>query len=223
MRREIKILVLIAAIIIIAAILGSSYYRGTVQNNDRGPSNAANSALVRSDSATLGKADAKVTLVEFLDPECESCAIFSKTVKKVVNDYGDSVRLVVRYVPLHPNSMPAANFIEAAGEQGKYWEALDLLFAKQDEWGEKHGAPASAPKPDIKALFAKYAGELGLEVEKVNAAVKEEKYAAKIERDQRDAQTMAVRQTPTLFVNGRRLARLYETDLKALIDEELKR
>jgi protein-disulfide isomerase len=219
MSKDVKILGVIAVAIIAAAIIGSYYYRSSVQS-ERRP--AANPALVRDDSATLGPADAKVTVVEFLDPECESCAAFGPVIKKIMADHDGRIRLVVRYMPLHPNSVPAANFLEAALEQGKYWQAQELLFRKQPEWGERHGAPASAPKPDVPALFEKYAQELGLDTEKVAAAIKQNRYAAKIERDRRDGQSLGVRQTPTFFVNGRQLARFSEADLRSLIREELK-
>src|SRR5215207_3746893 len=143
MRNEIKILIVIAAVVVIAVMLGSKLYRDSIQG-ERKLSTAA-SALVRDDSASMGPADAKVTIVEFFDPECESCSAFNPTVKKIMKDYDGKVRLVVRYMPLHPNSMLAATFTEAAGEQGKYWQAHDLLFAKQSEWGERHGAPAGTP------------------------------------------------------------------------------
>jgi protein-disulfide isomerase len=221
MRREIKILAVIAAIVVIAVVLGSNYYRDSVQRETK-PS-TANSALIREDSASLGPADAKVTIVEFFDPECESCSAFNPTVKKIMKDYDGKVRLIVRYMPFHPNSLLAATFIESGGEQGKYWESLQMLFDKQSEWGERHGAPSTAPKPDVKALFYKYAVDLGLDPEKFDAAVKDKRFAAKLEQDRKDGQTLGVRQTPTFFVNGRQLARLASADLTALVEEELKK
>ena len=231
MKKEVKILGAIAIVVIIGALIGASYYRKSVQN-ERGGGNTNNSnksaafleTLVRPDSPTLGAADAPVTLVEFLDPECESCAAFSPTVKKIMSQYDGKVRLVVRYMPLHPNSLRAATLTEAAGEQGKYWQMQELLFQKQPEWGTKHGpAAATTAPPDINALFEKYAMELGLDLAKVNSAVKENRFQAKLDRDLKDGQTLGVRQTPTIFVNGRKLARLNDSDLRALIDEELKK
>lgn len=227
MKKEVKILGAIVVVVLVAAVIGASYYRKSVQDerittntNSSKPSINAE-ALIRPDSPTLGAADAPVTIVEFLDPECESCAGFAPVVKKIMKDYDGKVRLVVRYMPLHPNSLSAATFTEAAGEQGKYWQAQEMLFQKQPEWGTKHGAHAGPPA-DINALFRKYAAELGLDAEKMNAAFAANKYKAKTERDRQDGQTLGVRQTPTLFVNGRKLARLGESDLRALIDEELK-
>lgn len=229
MRKEVKILGAIAIVVIIGAIIGASYYRSSVQNERITTTNSNSNtkpsvnaeALIRSDSPTLGAADAKVTLVEFYDPECESCAAFAPFVKKIMKDYDGKVRLVARYMPLHPNSLSAATFTEAAGEQGKYWQAQELLFQKQPEWGTKHGPNAGAPA-DINQLFRKYAGELGLDMDKMNAAFAENKYKAKTERDRKDGETLGVRQTPTFFVNGRKLVRLGESELRALIDEELK-
>jgi protein-disulfide isomerase len=223
MRNELKIMIVVVAVVAVGAFVASRYYSGTVEKKPAPPlTQAQTEGLIRDHSPTLGPANAKVTIVEFLDPECETCAVFGPIVKKMVKD-DPNIRLVVRYMPLHPNSVPAANFIEAAGEQGKYWEALDLLFQKQPEWGERHGAPASAPKPDITALFEKYARELGLDAEKVKSAVKENRFSAKIDRDKMDGQNLGARQTPSFFVNGRKLARFGEAELKALVAEELRK
>ena len=66
-----------------------------------------------------------------------------------MKDYDGKVRLVLRYMPLHPNSLFAANFLEGAGEQGKYWQAQDLILTKQSEWGTRHGHGHGA-QPDVK-------------------------------------------------------------------------
>jgi protein-disulfide isomerase len=227
MRKEVKILGAIAVVVIIAAIVGANYYRSSIQserltaktNSNKTTANAEN--LVRPDSPVLGAADAPVTVVEFYDPECEACAAFHPIVKKILKEYDGKIRFVARYMPLHPNSLSAATFTEAAGEQGKYWQAQEMLFQKQSEWGTKHGPSPSAPA-DINALFRKYAMELGLDMNKMDGVFAENRYAAKIERDKKDGQSLGVRQTPTFFVNGRRLARIGEADLKSLIDEELK-
>ena len=230
MRKEFLILGAIAIVVIGIAVIGSSYYRNSEQSVRITNSNTGNSSsavnletLVRPDSPTIGAADASITLVEFLDPECESCAAFAPVMKKILKDYDGKIRLVVRYMPLHPNSLRAATLTEAAGEQGKYWEMQELLFQKQPEWGTKHGAGHTAQPVNIDALFEKYAKELGLDLAKINAAVKENRYQTKLQRDLRDGQTLGVRQTPSFFVNGRKLQRFGEADLRALIEDELKK
>ena len=224
MTKQIKILALIGFVVIVAALVGASYYRKSVQG-ERKSAATADGTLVRPDSPTLGPADAPVTVVEFLDPECESCAAFSPVVKKMLKDYDGKVRLVIRYMPFHPNSVLAASWAEAAGEQGKYWEMQELLFRRQPEWGEIHGhgtqVAAAARREPPAVLFERYAAELGLDVERLRAAITQNRYAAKVERDKKDGQSLGVTKTPTFFVNGRQLARFSQQDLRALIEEEL--
>ncbi|MBK7708068.1 MAG: DsbA family protein [Acidobacteria bacterium] len=227
MKNEVKLLIVIGAVVIGVAILGMNYYRSSVQNvrvtgNTNSGAPALNpEVLIRPDSPTLGPANAPVAIVEFVDPECESCATFSPVLKKMVTQYDGKTKLVIRYMPLHPNSVSAANMLEAAAEQGKFWETQALLFEKQPEWGERHGPPTGEPPPNIPVLFEKYAKQLGLDVEKVNAAIKENKYQAKIDRDKRDGQSLGVRQTPTIFVNGRKLLNFSEAGLKSLVESEI--
>ena len=209
----------------VATVVLANYYREAKQR-ERTPTATADNRLVRPDSPTLGPADAPVTIVEFLDPECESCGAFSPVVKKILKDYDGKVRLVVRYMPFHPNSRLAASYTEAAGEQGKYWEMQELLFRRQPEWGEIHGhgaQVAAARREPATVLFDRYAAELGLDVERVRAAVAENRYASKVERDMKDGQGLGVAKTPSFFVNGRMLMRFGEAPLRALIEEELKR
>lgn len=227
MRKETLILGTIVIVAIIALIVGSNYYRRSIQsvrvtsNTNSGKPAVSPEQLERPDSPRLGPADAKVTLVEFYDPECEACAAFAPIVKKIYNDYRGKVRVVLRYMPLHPNSVAAANFTEAAGEQGKYWQAQELLFQKQPEWGAKHGPQTDGSAPTINELFDKYAKELGLDTEKTGRAINERRFEAKVERDKKDGQSLGVRQTPTFFVNGRQVAGLGEAELRSLIDAEL--
>jgi len=206
-------------VVVIAAVIGASYYRKSVQSERKSFASNDN-PLVRPDSQTLGPADAPVTVVEFLDPECESCREFSPRVKKILRDYNGKIRLVVRYMPLHTNSVAAAVATEAAGEQGKYWEMQELLFERQSEWGSGHGAPSGQHEPPL-ALFEQYARELGLDVEKLRDSVAQSRHTVKVDRDKKDGQSLGVSKTPTFFVNGRQLARFSEADLRSLIDEEL--
>ncbi|MEQ1764194.1 MAG: thioredoxin domain-containing protein [Pyrinomonadaceae bacterium] len=220
MKKEVGILLTIVVIVIVGGVIGASYYRGEVQKAPVAPDTSK--VLVRPDSATLGPADAKVTLVEFLDPECESCAALAPQVKALLKEYEGRVRFVARYMPLHRNAKLAAQYTEAAGEQGKYWEYQEKLFAMQGEWGEKHGPGAhAAPTVPVSTLFEKYGKELGLDPMRLNVAAGNSEYANKAERDLNDGKALGVRQTPTFFVNGRKLARLSMPDLRALINEEL--
>ena len=229
MTKEIKILAAIIVAVVAAAGIGTMYYRSSVEseriaatnvNNAKAKPNAA--LLARPDSPSIGPADAKVTVVEFYDPECESCAEFAPIVKRVLADYNGRIRYVARFMPLHPNSLTAATFICAAGEQGKYWEAMELLFEKQPEWGTKHGPqPSVNPNaPTLNQLFDKYARELDLDLPKAAQAVNDRRFQPRIDQDKGDGQALGVRRTPTFLINGRELTKFGEQGLRELIDLE---
>ena len=210
--REARILLLIGLpVVLLFAVLVARNTGG-----DEAPAVPAEqqSRLIREDSPTQGPADAPVTLVEFLDPECESCRAAAPIVKQILQEYNGRVRLVVRYFPLHNNSVLAATATEAAGEQGKYWEMHDLLFTNQSQWGEKN-TPQTA-------LFIDYARTLGLNVEQFTAVLQSTKYAAKIERDGQDARALGAQGTPTFFVNGQQVQGISYASLKEAIDRALR-
>jgi protein-disulfide isomerase len=167
--------------------------------------------LVRDDSPKMGPATASITMVEFLDPECESCAMMYPVVKRLLKEY-PQIHFVVRYMPFHGNSAYAAAALQAAGEQGKYWEAMEVLFTKQHEWGSHH-----APRPD---LIPTYMRGLGLDMKKFNTDARKEEYREMVERDRRDGLNLGVNGTPTFFVNGKRVYTLSYDGLKEAIESE---
>ncbi len=230
MTKEVRNLVIVGTLVIVAGIIGAYLYRQSaatpvvVSTNSNGTVNTAPAAevLVRPDSPTLGPADAKVTVVEFLDPECESCAAFAPTVKRVMGEFDDA-RLVIRYMPFHKNSRLAASYLEAAGEQGKYWEMMDKMFTGQSQWGEIHGGGPQPQRPAPQVLFDKWAAELGIDVEQLKASAADRKHLDKVERDHADGRSLGVKGTPTFFVNGRRLMQLGEAGLRTMIVDEMKK
>lgn len=173
------------------------------------------SELVRPDSPVIGPANTKVTMVEFLDPECESCRAAYADVKAILDDYPKDLRLVVRYFPLHGNSVLAAVATEAAGEQGKYEEMQELLFTRQPEWGEQQ-----TPQTE---KFVEYAEELGLDVPRFRASLDKQEYRDKVARDRADGIAVGVTGTPTFFVDGKWISRPSPAALRAAIDGALKR
>ena len=169
--------------------------------------------LVKPYSPKLGPDTAKVVLVEFLDPECESCAAFYPKVKNILQKYDGKIQLVVRYMLFHNNSQLAAMATEAAGKQGKYWEMQELLFNRK-EWTHQE-TPQTA-------LFENYAKELGLDLAKFKKDMKDEETLKNILSDYQEGPSLGVQGTPTLFVNGRQLFQLSEGILTDMIEEELK-
>jgi Na+/H+ antiporter NhaA len=139
-----------------------------------------------------GPLNAPVTLVEYGDFECPFCGQAEPIVRELLRDFGD-VRYVWRHLPLndvHPNTQLAAEAVEAAADQGAFWEMYDLLLAHQD-----------ALRPDD--LIA-YAEQLGLDVERFTDDLRTHAGAARVAEDVDSADLSGVTGTPTFFINGRR-------------------
>lgn len=182
---------------------------GTVQMNLTAPESPAFS-IATDDQPAKGNAKALVTIVEFTDYECPSCAQQHPVLERIVSEFGDRVRLVVRDFPLsqHANARRAAEAAEAAREQGKYWEYVSVLFRNQSALGVDK--------------LREYATEVGLDRAKFDASLDSSKFSEKVQRDLIDGRKLGINGTPTLYINGRRLSNnSYET-LKSAIEQALK-
>ena len=116
-------------------------------------------ALIRTHSPSIGKADAAVVIVEFLDPACETCRTFYPMVKQLMAQHPDRIRLVVRYAPFHKGSDKVVAVLEAARRQGKFWPSLEALLASQQDWASNHTAKVD--------LAWKYLEPVGLDMEQL--------------------------------------------------------
>ena len=163
-------------------------------------------AISVDDDPSRGDVNAAVTIVEFTDFQCPSCAAMHPVLEEVLKSYGNSVRLVVRDFPLsqHENAMKAAQAANAAHAQGKYFEYIALLYSRQKAL-------------DIASL-KKYASELGLNRQRFDAALESGMYEAEIKRDITDADIYGIGSTPTIFVNGVMLRTLSADALRQAID-----
>ncbi len=209
------LLVGVVALLVTVFVGAAWWYKKTEVAKIDANTQVNSEALVRAYSPTVGPADAPVTLVEFMDPECESCRLFHPLAKEAVKEFGGRVRLVIRYAPFHPNAAYAASALEAARKQGKYFEALDLLFAKQPEWGDHHH-----PKPE---LILVYLQTLGLDMNQLKTAMSDVEVQGRIKQDEADAKTLGITRTPTFFANGKMLDRLGAQELRDAINAALKK
>lgn len=207
-----KILIITALVAVAGFAAASMFLRPKVEAPPI--TRIAEERLVKAHNPIFGNPNAKVTVVEFLDPECESCAAFYPTIKGLINDYKDQVRLVVRYMFYHGNSKLAARATEAAGKQGKYWEMQGQLFHRTD-WTHQN-----SPQTE---KFTEVAKNLGLDLVQFKKDLEDESILPLLEADEAEAKALGVTGTPTIYVNGRKLEQLSYMALKALIDEELQR
>lgn len=203
-----------AAAVAVAFIAGVMVFRDrstvavtqAVQNN--------NEALVRAHSPVYGNPDARVTIVEFFDPACETCRIFYPIVKRMVNSSFGQVRLVVRYAPLHKGSDTAIKILEAARKQDKYWEVVEKTFANQPQWAA-HGNP----QPELIWDVIK---DTGLDMAKARTDAASPEIEQLLRQDLADMMALKVDKTPGFFVNGRPLEVFGDEQLKTLVQEEVR-
>jgi protein-disulfide isomerase len=207
----------IAIALVAALFIGAQLYlRSTEEARNEEVASVARdvpSIFERPHSRSLGPKNARVTVVEFFDPECESCRAIHAPVKRLLAQYPNDVRLVLRYMPLHGNSVYAAGALEAAGAQGLYWEMLESLFMYQPEWGNHF-----QPRPE---LIPGYARELGLDMAAFDAFLAAGAYRTLVDVDRADGIALGVEGTPTFFVNGQLLVQHGYEPLKAMVEQAL--
>ncbi len=139
-----------------------------------------------------GNKNANIQIIEYTDFECPFCSRHYETMKQIEEEYKDDVAIVVRHFPLsfHPEAQKAAEAVECAGEQGKFWEMYTVAFEANlagnmgvDTW--KAGAK-----------------KMGLNTSKFNSCLDDGKYAQKVADDQASGADAGVTGTPATFING---------------------
>jgi protein-disulfide isomerase len=204
----------VASFIVLLAIVSTCGWWYFSSSTTRGHETAAldRSALVRSHSPNEGRADAPVVIVEFFDPACDTCRSFYPMVKQLMAQNPDRIRLVMRYAPFHKGSDKVVAVLEAARRQGKFWQALEALFASQEDWASNHTAKVE--------LTWKYLNGIGLNMEQLAFDMTAPDLQQAVAQDLSDANTLGVSQTPEYFVNGRPLPSFGFPQLQQLVAEE---
>ena len=142
------------------------------------------------ESPVRGKADAKITIIEFSDFQCPFCQRGAMVMEQVLKEYPNDVKLAFKNLPLsfHPEAKPAAKAALAAKEQGKFWEMYDELFANQHRLGSD--------------AYVEFAQKLGLNVEKFKTDMASDKIEKAIQSDSDLGASLGVQGTPAFFVGG---------------------
>lgn len=208
------IFVVSALVLIIAFMFGSSYYKGK-QAEKFGFLAQENSELfIRDHSQTYGSDDAKVYLIEFMDPACETCAAFAPFVKKIMAANPGKIKLVLRYAPFHDGADYFVKILEAAKKQGKYWETLDVMYKSQPYW-----ASHSNPQPQ---RIWQFLPQAGVDVQQIRRDMNDPAIVKIIDQDLADAKTLNVKKTPGYFANGKPLQTFGSRQLLDLVQSEIK-
>jgi protein-disulfide isomerase len=203
--------ILVAGILLLAFLMATMIYRNH-QSTIQGDSVNQNQAVVeRQGAAIKGPVDARVTIVEFFDPACGTCADFYPLLSKLIDQYPGKVRVMMRYAPLHTGSDQVVKMLEAAHLQGKFFQALELLFENQHRWVANHVSQPMRARGLLNGL--------AMDHEKLMSDMNKAAVIQTIQQDVQDGQALNVKATPEFFVNGKSLPSFGYDQLSQLVKE----
>lgn len=227
----------IIGLVLVAALVGGWYFYSNSKNTPiKGNTNSATPSKTPIDTAKkynevnntfpgaqpanmLGSPSATVTVEEFADYQCPTCATVHGKMKEINKLYSGRIKFIYRSFPLvqlHKNAYDAALAAEAAGQQGKYWAMQDQLFTNQQSW-----ANSSEPRK----IFEDYAKEIGLDVPKFQTDLVALGTKTRVDNDLQRGRALSIQGTPTLYINGREIPieQMEVNTLRQIIDAELQK
>jgi protein-disulfide isomerase len=177
------------------------------------PPYEAPKVAVEATGPSKGPSSAPITIVEFSDFECPYCVKAEPTVKALLAKYPDKIRLVYRDFPLpmHARAPKAAEAAHCAGDQGKYWEMHEKLFA-------------NAQKLEVADLKAHAREIQGIDGAKFDRCLDSSEKAQLVEKNKKAGEEAGVNGTPAFFINGRLISGAQPLEaFTAIVDQELKK
>src|SRR3989338_10639825 len=201
-------------VLIVGALIGSVF---AIYNYEGSPGTTAMIVdAVNPTDQIFGISDSEVTLIEYGDFQCPACAQYEPIVQKVRTDYADKIAFVYRHFPLsqHKNAKITAYASEAAGKQGKFWEMHDMIYDGQNAW-------ASLSEDKIRALLAKYAETIGLDLKLFAEQIDSSEIKDKVQADNSGGLKAGVNATPTFILNGKKIQPRSYDEFKKFIEQEL--
>ena len=211
-----KTLVMITVMVVLTGFVGAAFIYDAKKVEEGNALVAQNqAALEQFYSPRLGNLEAKVTIVEFMDPACETCAAFHPFVKHLLETYKGKLNLVIRYAPFHPGSDKVVKMLEAGRKQGMnvYWDMLELMFDTQEGWASHHH-----PQPE---KLWEYLAYYKFDVARLQNDMQDPALDHIVATDLKNAKTLGVKRTPTYFVNGKPLSSFGYKQLQALVEQEI--
>ncbi len=170
---------------------------------------------------TLGSPTATVTVEEFADYQCPTCAVQHPKMKEITGLFGSRIKFIYRNFPLtqmHKNAYESAVAAEAAGMQGsdKFWAMQKQLFENQQTWANSNEA---------RKIFEEYAQKIGLDLAKFQNDVVGLPAKIRVDADLERGRKVGINGTPTIFLNGTKLLpeQTEVSALRQLIDAELQK
>lgn len=165
--------------------------------------------------AKQGNENAKVKVIVYSDFQCPYCRQFhDQIVSTINNEFKDDVLLVYKDIPLefHPRAEISAVAARCAQDQEKFWEMSEVLYEKQEEWGNEIGTDE----------FKRYARTLGLDAQQFNECIDDKKHLDEIQQSMEEAQAFGISGVPATFVNDQFVSGVVDLqELRSMIEEEL--
>jgi protein-disulfide isomerase len=174
------------------------YYFYAMSSGDAATGGSEEVTLTQTDHVR-GAKDGKVTLVEFGDFQCPACGMYEPIVRQVMADNKNILKFSFRHFPLvqiHKNALLAAKASEAASIQGKFWEMHDVLYDKQEQWGEALNA---------REFIMTYATTIGLDTKKFALDIDSKVVEDKVLAEYTEGTKLHIQGTPTFFLNGKKI------------------
>lgn len=182
---------IIGFFIVIAIAVAALYYSGIFNEND-GSSGPA-------DTTTGERTARTVEILIYSDYSCPACRFYDPLTQQIGIDYGDNVILRYRHFPLDsfPNSRMAHRAVEAANQQGKFYDMHDLIYEYQAEWSPAH--------VDARGMFMQFAEGIDLDMDQFVSDLDSEEIQQVIESQRQEGIRRTVNATPTFFIDGHKL------------------
>jgi protein-disulfide isomerase len=227
----------IIAVVLVAALVGGWYFYSNAKTPPKkANTNSASPSTTPKDEAAmlaaynkaypgaqppnmLGSPTATVTVEEFADYQCPTCATVHGKMKEINKIYSGRIKFIYRSFPLtqiHKNAYDAALAAEAAGMQGKYWAMQDQLFTNQQAWSNSNEA---------RKIFGEYAEKIGLDVAKFQTDLIALPTKTRVDNDLQRGRALNIGGTPSLYINGREIPveQMEVNTLRQIIDAELQK
>ena len=216
------------AIVVALVLIGAAVYFSNLGADLRGSLAAIFFAdkkesaglLAVGDSPSLGRDNAKVTIIEFSDFQCPPCALFhSGAGNAIIEEYVKKglARVAHKDFPLlGEESFNAAYGARCAGEQGKFFEYQDALFSQQSKYASENSGMFSVEQ------LIRLADDINLNKNIFSDCLYQNKYKEAVAKDLEEGKAAGVTGTPTIFINGRKLEGLVSFEnYKKIVEEEL--
>jgi len=181
--------------------------------------NAVYSVPIDPSDPIEGPVDATVTVVEGFEFACPYCLKANQIVEDLRKAFPDDVRVVTKYLVVHPPAVPSGLAVCAANKQGKFTEMKNAIW--QNAWGPDGRIIQPQLSPEAMEIFA---GQLGLDMDRFKKDMSGEECQGWLQKSQDTLHAVGQSGTPGFYINGRALGGLVPLDaMKQIVGEELEK